>query len=121
MNLYATITGDRLIDGQPKNVSKGQGGTTNLEIDINVLSKEPGYRVRVVNNETLGIVSLMFESKQFGEWRLLHTVKEYYDVPEQTKGEKETSEVCEEDGGSHFYEAHKGKVGTVCRKCLKHK
>lgn len=33
--------------------------------------------------------------------------------------EKARGEVCEEDGGKHAYEAHRGKVGTVCRKCLK--
>lgn len=40
MQLYATVTGDRIIDGVPKAVKKGQGGTNQLNIDISVDGNE---------------------------------------------------------------------------------
>lgn len=83
MKLYATTTSER--------ASKGQGGNEYLNIDINIDSKEPTYRVRVINDELLGIVYISLESLYFGKWTTVYQTEQYFNVSE-SKGNKQKGE-----------------------------
>ena len=75
MKLYATTTSER---GKPAT----KGANEYLNIDINVHTKEPSYRVRVINDELLGIVYISLESKQFEKWATLYQTEQYFNVTE---------------------------------------
>lgn len=78
MKLYATTTSER--------ASKGQGGNKHLEININIHSTEPRYRIRVIEDELLGITYISLEHKHLGKWGIKYQTEEYWNIDE--KGNK---------------------------------
>lgn len=71
MKLYATTTSER---GKPVNKS----GNIYLNIDININSKEPSYRLRIIDDELLGIAYISLEFFSFGKWHTLFTTEKDY-------------------------------------------
>lgn len=85
MKLYATTTSER--------ASKGQGGNDYIETVYNAVSKDtPSFRVRLINDEQMGLIYFSVEEYFFGQWREKYRTELYINIP--PKGEKQKGEVC---------------------------
>ena len=51
-----------------------------IEMNINVDSMSPSYRVRIINDELLGIWYISLETFHFGKWRELYQTEQFYNV-----------------------------------------
>lgn len=70
MKLYATTTSER--------ASKGQGGNDYIETNYYITSQEkPQARVRIINDEKMGLIYTSFEEYFFGKWVIKYQ-NEYY-------------------------------------------
>jgi len=68
MKLYATTTSER--------ASKGQGGNDYLESNYFITSKEkPQARVRVINDEKMGMIYFCVEEFFFNKWSVKYEQK----------------------------------------------
>lgn len=81
MTLYATTTSER--------ASKGQGGNEYLETLYYLTSKEnPQVRVKVTNDEKIGLIYFSIEEYFFNKWTKKYTQKYYINVELKGKSQK---------------------------------
>ncbi len=104
MKLYATTTSER--------ASKGQGGNEYIETNFFITSKEsPQARVRVINDEKMGLIYFSVEEYFFGKWRMKYQ-KEYFINVSETKGNKKKGDCTHKD--NYIFNTIRGKE---CKDC----
>lgn len=73
MKLYATTKSER--------ATKGQGGNDYIESNFFITSTEkPQARVRIINDEKMGLIYVSFEEYFFGKWNVKYQTKYYINI-----------------------------------------
>ena len=81
MKLYATTTSER--------ASKGQGGNEYIESSFFITSKEtPQARVRIINDEKMGLIYVSYEEYFFSKWNIKYENKYFINIPIKGKNQK---------------------------------
>lgn len=85
MKLYATTTSER--------ASKGQGGNEYIETKFYITEKEkPQARVRIINDEKMGLIYISFEEYFFEKWSIKYQTEYYLNI--EQKGKSQKGEEC---------------------------